>query len=324
MKYPVKRFFAWLMVLALCLSLLPGIALADLVDYRTGTASYGGDTFTDVIINWGTRGTTATFLSPNAEVYYDTNGISYDTLAGMSENQLYQALKNLLADTHTYEVDYNETRPLYAFADCQQGDTSTLTCFYSGAKIGPGWDSGATWNREHTWPQSKGLKDSAANDEDDIVMLRPTSTNVNSSRGNKAYGEGDSTKFYDPNGESDGSLNVRGDVARSVLYGYVRWDNTSYMWGADGVMESPEILLKWMQEDPVDTWEMGRNDSVESVTGVRNVFIDYPEYAWLIFGKTVPADMTTPSGEAKERRELPICGESSLVLKGLSPGISSR
>ena len=36
-------------------------------------------------------------------------------------------------------------------------------------------------------------------------------------------------------------------------------------------------LLRWIEEDPVDTWELGRNDSVEAITGTRNVFVDYPE-----------------------------------------------
>jgi hypothetical protein len=68
------------------------------------------------------------------------------------------------------------------------------------------------------------------------------------------------------------------------------------MWGSSGVMENLDILLKWMEEDPVDTWEMGRNDAVQSITGVRNVFVDYPEFAWLLFGREIPSDLVTPSG----------------------------
>ena len=48
----------------------------------------------------------------------------------------------------------------------------------------------------------------------------------------------------------------------------------------------------------MDTWELGRNEVVQDIQGNRNVFIDYPEYAWLIFGEDVPENMTTPSGEA--------------------------
>ena len=57
-------------------------------------------------------------------------------------------------------------------------------------------------------------------------------------------------------------------------------------------------MLEWCALDPVDEWEMGRNDVVEDIQGNRNVFIDYPEYAWLLFDKEIPDEMTTPSGEA--------------------------
>ncbi len=85
-----------------------------------------------------------------------------------------------------------------------------------------------------------------------------------------------------------------------ILYAYTRWGNTSRMWGSNGVIENLDILLRWMEEDPVDTWEMGRNDAVETIIGTRNVFVDYPEYAWLLFGRELPADMVTPSGMAAD------------------------
>ncbi|MBO5867158.1 MAG: hypothetical protein J6Q55_03830, partial [Clostridia bacterium] len=43
------------------------------------------------------------------------------------------------------------------------------------------------------------------------------------------------------------------------------------------------------------TWELGRNDAVQSITGTRNAFVDYPEYAFLLFGKAVPSNYPTPS-----------------------------
>ncbi len=91
---------------------------------------------------------------------------------------------------------------------------------------------------------------------------------------------------------------MRGDCARILLYQYTRWGNTSRMWGSGGVIENLDVLLRWMEEDPVDTWEMGRNDAVESITGTRNVFVDYPEYAWLLFDRDIPDDVVTPSGIA--------------------------
>lgn len=268
----------------------------------------------DYVYNWGTREETATSLSESAVAFYADNGITYEDLArlegssdlsGVPDSALYAALQKLMKDNHSHITNYKETRPLYAYTDCQGGG-GRISSFYSGAEIGPEWDSGKTWNREHTWPNSKGL---GGSDENDIMMLRPTATSENYGRGNDAYGE--SAGYYDPNGASGSKYNVHGDVARIFLYVYVRWENVNgngkyATWGIDGVMESKEVLLKWMEEDPVDTWELGRNDAVQSITGTRNVFVDYPELAFLLFGEEVPADMDTPSGEAKvQKPELP-------------------
>ena len=49
---------------------------------------------------------------------------------------------------------------------------------------------------------------------------------------------------------------------------------------------------------------MRRNDLIESIQGNRNVFIDYPEFAFQLFGREVPA-MPTPSG-----RYMPLSGDA--------------
>ncbi len=250
-------------------------------------------------VNWGARGEDCTFLSAQAEDFYvQKSSYSYQVISqengGSTQNNAYQSslyssLKSMMISEHSYQTSYNATRDLYKYTDCVSNNYSKISSFYSGKQLSGTWDSGSTWNREHTWPNSKGL---GGNDENDIMMLRPTWVSENSSRGNTAYGE--SSGYYDP-GES-----TRGDCARIVLYVYTRWGNTDNMWGTGGVMESMNVLLRWMEEDPVDTWEMGRNDAVESITGTRNVFVDYPEYAWLLFGKSIPNDVVTPSGIAKE------------------------
>lgn len=286
------------MVVILCISLLSGLSFAADVSYQTGNPG----SFKNVILNWGTRGKTADFLSPNAQAFYEDNHVTYEQLAAQSgassvssvpSSQLYRTLQALMRSNHKVTTSYDATKALYSYTDCQESSRSKMTCFYSGKRIGPDWDSAATWNREHTWPNSKGL---GGSDENDIMMLRPTAVSANSSRGNTAYGE--SGSFYDPNAESGGKLNLHGDVARIFLYTYVRWGNTSYAWGSSGVMQSKDVLLKWMEEDPVDTWELGRNDSVESITGTRNVFVDYPELAFVMFNEEIPSDMPTPSSEA--------------------------
>lgn len=292
----MKRSLSLFMVLAMLIALVPALSLgASAANVNYTYASNG-----KYIYNWGTRGTTATFLSPNAEDFYEDNNTSYAELSSYSggtgksdapKSELYRELKELMTSNHSYITSYAATKDLYQYTDCQNGG-GKISSFYSGTAIGPAWGEGS-WNREHTWPNSKGL---GGNDENDLMMLRPTSTSENSSRGNTAYGQ--SSGYYNPNKESNGKYDLRGDVARIFLYVYVRWGNTSYAWGSSGVMESVEVLLEWMEADPVDTWELGRNDSVESITGTRNVFVDYPELAFILFGEEIPADMATPSGEA--------------------------
>ena len=262
------------------------------------------------VANWGSRDETCVFLSTYAENFY-TGSYVYDTMSknagGSSQSNaptsaLYSSLKSLMESKQTYTTSYDATKDLFCYTDCVNSVYSKISSFYSGETISGTWDGGTTWNREHTWPNSKG--DRAGNGENDIMMLRPASVSENSSRGNKAYGENSSSTYYDPNQEGQ---SLRGDCARIVLFQYVRWGctntgskyNPTDIFGAKGVIESLNVLLKWMEQDPVDTWEMGRNDAVQSITGTRNVFVDYPEYAWLLFGRSIPTNMTTPSGIAK-------------------------
>ena len=311
MKNTMKRSFSLVMVLALFVSLLSGLTFrteaAGTVDYV-----YSGS----YIYNWGTREEEATFLSPKAEAFYQKNSTSYEELAALSgsastssvsSSALYQELQSLMSSNHKTKTSYDGTKNLYRYTDCQKSgswNSGKISSFYSGTAIGPAWGSSPSWNREHTWPNSKG--DAAGSGENDIMMLRPTASSENSSRGNKAYGQ--SSGYYHPNNEADGTYDLRGDVARIILYVYVRWEctntgpdyNPNGIFGTDGVFESKEVLLDWMEADPVDTWELGRNDSVESITGTRNVFVDYPELGFILFDEVVPANMQTPSGEANK------------------------
>ncbi len=286
MKNLTKRSLSWVLVVALCISLMSGLAMP----VAAATYEY----------NWGTRGVTATSPSSKAEAFY-TGSYTFDALMQLSgsssgsastvaQSELYDALQDLMRSNHSYTNSYKENNNLLKYTDCQGGG-GAISSFYSGTAIGPDWsDQTPQWNKEHTWPNSKGLNGS---DEDDVMMIRPSVSAENSARGNKAYGE--SSGYYDPNDTSNGQLNLHGDVARIMLYIYVRWGNTN-LFGSEGVLESKELMLEWIAEDPVDTWELGRVDAVQSITGTRNVFVDYPELAFQLFGESVPAGMTTPSG----------------------------
>ena len=285
MKYQFKRGLSLMLVLMMVISLLSGLTI------NVDAASHP--------YNQGQRGTVATSLSESSEVFYAEWGTTYEilsalpgssTLSSVPNSALYKELKSMMTAQHDYETSYADTKDLYRYTDCQNGG-GKISSFYSGKEIGPDWDGGSTWNREHTWPNSKGL---GGNDENDIMMLRPTAKSENGSRSNKAYGK--SSDYYNPNSESGGKYDVRGDVSRIFLYVYTRWGNVNgngeyTTWGSSGVMESKDVLLEWIAADPVDTWELSRNDVVQSITGTRNVFVDYPELAFLLFGEDIPAGM---------------------------------
>ena len=93
MKKNVTRVVCIILAAILCLGLLAGIipaSAAGAVTYRYGSAG----NFSNVIYNWGTRGTLATFMSPNAEQFYVDNNITYEELAanvGMTDAAAFAA-----------------------------------------------------------------------------------------------------------------------------------------------------------------------------------------------------------------------------------------
>ena len=268
------------------------------VVYSKGSPS--SSNYTNVVKNWGLRGDVATSLSPMATAFY-TGENTYANLSAKSgssdlssvpQSDLYVALKTLMVNKHTKQTTYGEVRYLLAYTDCQNIDTSKLSLFYSGDEVSSTWDGGTTYNREHCWPKSHTTQTSVSNNGEtgvstDIMTIRPEAQSNNSSRSNTAYGSG--SGYYFPNLTS--TYDLRGDCARIVLYTYVRWNQTNLT----DAIQSVDVLLSWIQADPVDSWELARNDSVQSITGTRNVFVDYPELAFILFGQSVPSNLVTPA-----------------------------
>ena len=284
--------------------------------------------------NYGERDEICTTLSgTDAPAYYINNGYSYDDFDDMSQTELLSALRGLMSSTHKALTSYENCYEWAVYTDCEReagkdisnSSDKTLVLLYTDYSATYG--QRPKWNREHVWPQSHGGNDDGLSVGEelggaDLHHVRPADQGVNSSRNNKKYGESGTnpTEKYGTQaavGVLGGTYNktyyepldhAKGDVARIVLYVWVRWGSE---WGAEDtsnpfnsvteVFESVDRLLEWCALDPVDTWEMGRNDVVESIQGNRNVFIDYPELAWLIFDREIPDDMITPSGEAKNQ-----------------------
>ena len=325
MKRSIKsRILALLLTLCMAASLCLGFA---------PEASAAGS-----IRNSGIRHQICTQLSRQAEDYY---GGEYDwdtmskldgkntssSLAAM-DSELYDELNELMSDTMTSSVSYKSLTSYWTDTDASANGGQII--FYSDIV------SNENVNREHVWPKSRASfyqKGGGC----DLHHLRPTTGNVNSTRSNYTMGEvtdkfsdfreysfgGHTVLYYMPSADLvEVNDNIKGDVARILLYVYVRWEQPNLCENVSGanlpkldsdddaddglkVIESLDTLLEWCEEDPVDTWEMSRNDCTQNIQGNRNVFIDYPEYAWLLFDREVPDDMTTPSGEASHTVDKP-------------------
>ena len=294
-------------------------------------------------VNEQPRHVLCTALSEAAQAYY-TEDNCYENLSALSgagdtatgytamqDNELFAALHTLMADTHQYYTSYsgkNAGSLAYFWMSTDAVDSgNTYTMFYSDV---PADAENVVLNREHIWPKSRasfGTKTRSGGS--DLHHLRPAVDSLNRAKSNHTFGnirsvytEGFSegavldTVCYWVHQEDDlfeCKVDVKGDVARILLYVYCRWEQPNLYTDIDAeqlpandsdstdsgekVIESLDTLLSWCEEDPVDTWEMRRNDLTESVQGNRNVFIDYPEFAWQLFGREVPDDMPTPSSE---------------------------
>ena len=294
-KYIKNTVAALLAVVILITTYIPVFAVGQPSSYSTYS-------------NSGERDVVCTTLDGTSADDYYTGSYTYDNLSAQSSTQLFTSLRTLMSSTHRKVTSYSECRDFATRTDSENGGNNIVMIYTSYSGTYSQYNGGQGWNREHVWPQSLGGGNTSGGGAD-LHHIRPSESKTNSTRGNKKYGNvnGGSIATGNLSGDAGGNYagnyfepldNVKGDVARICLYVYVRWGS---QWGADSITEvfqSVDVLLEWCALDPVDTWEMGRNEVVENIQGNRNVFIDYPELAWLIFGKSVPSNMTTPSGEA--------------------------
>lgn len=321
MTYRTKRIAAVLLVLVLCaVGFCSTAAIA-----ATGTET----------ANTGIRHETCTSLSSQAQAYY-TDTYTWDNLLQLeggtascldTDNPLFSTLHTLMTSTMTKKVTYTNLKQKYPLTDTANGYSGYIL-FYS--DVSSETISNNKIAREHVWPKSHATF-YEKNGGCDLHHLRPTNQYVNASRSNDIYGNvranysgytvyptnSSTPSLFKADGYVEVNDNIKGDVARILLYVWCRWEqpnlfedisnptydtaDTPSKNSNDGgrVIESLETLLQWCKEDPVDTWEMSRNDATERIQGNRNVFIDYPELAWLVFGQTIPTDMDTPSQYAK-------------------------
>ena len=224
--------------------------------------------------------------------YYDSANLELDDRALLLE------LRKLITNTHTKEVTYGDLRYMLDDTDGAEDDESKVLCLYSRIKYSGAWDGGSTWNREHVWPKSLAWFPSVSNSDKgagaDLHHIRPEDNRVNSVRNNDKFGEvnggsevtssqGVKSGCYSGGGYFEPQDCAKGDTARILFYLFTRYSQAdSYSFTV--VAQSLEMLLEWNRLDPVDEWEMERNNETAKIQGNRNPFIDHPELADIIWG----------------------------------------
>ncbi len=150
------------------------------------------------------------------------------------------------------------------------------------------------WNREHTYAKSLGTPNLGTSGPGaDAHHLRPSDVGYNSQRGSLKFAEGSGNSGSVSGGWYPGD-EWKGDIARMMMYMYIRYGNTCIPSGVGigSTSNTPDdmidLFLKWNVEDPVSDFERQRNtyhDSNETYAqGNRNPFIDNAYLATRIWG----------------------------------------
>lgn len=147
------------------------------------------------------------------------------------------------------------------------------------------------WNREHLWPQSKGLKKNLS--RMDLYNIVPTDSSINSSRGNKYFDYADCPHSECTECRADIDRweppdAVKGDVARvafymAAIYNEAALNNINDLRLVSSMPSKRredfgrlDVLLAWHCADPVSDYERRRNHLIVQYQGNRNPFVDNP------------------------------------------------
>lgn len=272
-----------------------------------------------IVDNDYTTATWGTPLNPTFDLVESTQPDGYyDVIDGLAGDALVQGIQDIIANpdvvrSHTYadiidilkEADQSPLNSNQVWLVYSEEQRSKLDFQSSGSS------SVGLWNREHTYPRSRGSFDDI--EEDDIADgidvfvtttadslrqansdahgLRPADGPENSSRGNQDYGE-----YTGPTG-NQGSF--YGDVARNILFLTIRYNGLEVVAGDPdnstvGVLGDLDLLLEWHRNDPPDDYEMNRNNVIYNWQVNRNPFIDMPDLVEFIWGTNVGDTWNNP------------------------------
>ena len=251
------------------------------------------------------------------EAYY--NGIDFSK-SGVA---LKQDLATRIISTHTNFLVYTPgVWEASKVTDVNPNNSSEVLLVYGYAASGDlsrtrglndNGGSQGDWNREHVYPRSLGNPNLGTEGPGaDAHHLRPADVNYNSQRSNTIFADGSGNSGNVAGGWYPGD-EWKGDVARMMMYMYVRYDavclpsrvgNGS---NANTPDDMVDLFLKWNVEDPVSDFERQRNTYHGNTTntyaqGNRNPFIDNAYLATRIWGGDAAIDswgiFTTQDDEA--------------------------
>ncbi|CAM6095155.1 unnamed protein product [Calypogeia fissa] len=303
----------------------------DLLELQSDESTYGqqysGATFCNV--NFWLRSFCSTLLAIGlscsltlgAEARSDCNDVAafYAPVHGLEGQELKKKLHDIIKDHDV--LSYIQVWDALKVLDEAGDDPNTVAEIYSLKKVAKSLQASADgWNREHLWPRSYGLT-MGRPEFTDLQNLRPSDVNVNSSRGNKFFGEcteSMSSKCMVPANKeaaSDTGSNkdvwmppaqVRGDIARALMYMAVRYGVDQPAGSPDlQLSDSPSVenaqmgrlsdLLRWNEIDPPSAVEKLRNNRICSLyQHNRNPFVDHPGYAKSIWGVAITSRAQVP------------------------------
>lgn len=232
------------------------------------------------------------------------------------------ALKQHLRVTYTPAVtlSYRDARKhMFETIDDLDGDNQLVGVYTGTVFHAASIPDHTQVNCEHTWPQSMFDR---ARMKPDIHHLYPTFSVINSTRGNKPFGEipdnaagdwcgpGNNRSHRQPTGNIDdfSESNAthfepreahKGNVARSMFYFATIYEQTNGHSGWQQWFNAQlPTLLQWHTQDAVDAAEIARTHAIAGVQGNVNPFVIDPTLARRVFGDTNGAPSPAPAGGA--------------------------
>jgi endonuclease I len=232
--------------------------------------------------------------------------VYYASTMGREGFELRTALHEIIKTGHI-RLTYSQVWGALQYTDEDPDNTANVLLLYSGRSADKndrdgqaGFDNDS-WNREHVWAKSYGFPDEDQYGYTDIHHLRPEDKTVNGSRSNKAFDNGGLAEGEAPDTFTDSDSweprdSVKGDVARMLFYMDVRYEGTDGNMPDLVLVDNTEMstgdanigklcrLIEWNEQDPVDNFEMRRNNRIQERQGNRNPFIDNPDWAMNLWG----------------------------------------